>query len=81
MQLCMNPSGFGSDASADALWLDAKYGEQRYAGASLLTHMLGLYAVGKLTAIGLCISCYYIARAGTPGADLDLYALSRVKAR
>ena len=49
--------------------------QRREAGAELLKHLLGLFSVCKLSAKDFTTACYLCARAGTPGADFEAYAV------
>ena len=42
----------------------------------MLKHLLAMYSVKKMSAKDFCISCHYMALAGTPGGDFAQYALA-----
>ena len=47
----------------------------RAAGASLLNHLLCMYALQKLSATDFCILCSFAHDSGAPGGDFGLYSV------
>lgn len=55
--------------------LEEEQQAQRVAGEGLFKHLLGLYALCKLSAQDLCVALHYANLAGVGGAEFDRYAM------
>ena len=55
---------------------DINQQERREAGVSLLKHLLGIYALKKMSAKEFCVACYYCSLAAMPGGNFEDYALA-----
>lgn len=55
--------------------VEAQKVKLRESGNALMRHLLGMYAVGKMTAMDFSIACHHADGAGVRGADFEKFAL------